>query len=158
MKHQTGERFKKIADEMFDGNVSEMARMMGMTPQSFNKYAQGETLPGGVILKRVISLGINLNWLLAGIPPMMISDMKGSGVQELKESERIEAQDEGMDYFSHINESQLSETERDLLAEARQFSNSLKKFPLPLQVKRLMLELMIEHISQEIERLRNTDP
>ncbi len=80
LKKEIGSRFKKIAEELFDNNISELARTMGMSPQSFNKYAQGETLPGTIVLKRVLELGINLNWLLAGIPPMRISQIKEAGV------------------------------------------------------------------------------
>lgn len=169
MKHKTGDRFKKVADELFNGNISEMARAMDMTPQSFNKYAQGDTLPGGVILKRVIEIGVNLNWLLAGIPPMLISEMKDAGINKLFHAERkdLDKGDSGKkgdqanhqpspDFFAHINEENLTETELSLLEEAKRFSRDLEKWQIPPQVKLLMLELMIEHIGQEIERLRSS--
>lgn len=171
MSETTGNRLKKVSDALFDGNQSEMARMMGMSPQAMNKYFQGDRTPGFKILKRLASLDINLNWIVNGIPPMRISEIKEAGVvkfdistepgEDYKQGNQKKGADgssPGNDFFSHINESDLSQTERSLLAEVKQFSDSLKSLNLPLQVKRLMLELMIEHIGQEIERLQSTDP
>lgn len=158
MPQGTGERFKIIAEELFDGNVSEFARNMQMKPGAFNKYMKGDTMPGGIILKRLISLDINATWLLSGIPPMKISDITESGVIKIKMGEKKEpSKKDPIDYFAHIDEDLLTETERHLLAEARSFSVFLQKANLPLQVKRLILEIIIEHISQEIVRLRNKD-
>lgn len=173
---QTGERLKKIAEILFQGNQSDMARMMGMSPQAMNKYFQGDRVPGIKILKRLVSLGVNATWVISGIKPMMI-DKEQAGVitinpdkdrkplpGEKEESEtgtdttgQEKAQKEMPDFFAHINEEELTEAEQSLLAEARQFSDFLKTAQLPFQVKRLMLQLMIEHIDQEIVRLQNKD-
>lgn len=64
--HKTGGRIKRVAEELYEGNISELARNLGMTPQTFNKYAQGETTPGAKVLQRFSGLGISLNWLLMG--------------------------------------------------------------------------------------------
>jgi transcriptional regulator with XRE-family HTH domain len=77
-KHATGWRFKQIADEVFEGNVSELARKMNMSPQSLNKYVQGECFPGGVIAERLARLGINLNWLYTGLGSMLINEVETS--------------------------------------------------------------------------------
>ena len=80
MPHGTGKRFQKVANSLFNGNVSELARNLEMTPGAFTKYIKGSTMPGGKILLRLISLDINPAWLLAGIPPMLISNIKEAGV------------------------------------------------------------------------------
>ena len=69
----TGERFQKIADLLFDGNISAFARALGMTPGAFNSYTKGNTMPGGVILKKLMLLHINPAWVLTGIGDMYIT-------------------------------------------------------------------------------------
>lgn len=163
----TGDRFQKIADTLFNGNVSEFARNMQMTPGAFNKYMKGDTMPGGKILKRLISLDISPAWILAGIKPMRVSQIEGEKVTRIDFVEEegvsggfgskrgMDQSDPGNDFFNHINDEDLSETERALLGEVKSFSDYLKTTSVPLRVKRLMLELMIQHIDQEIERLQN---
>lgn len=80
MPDGTGSRFKKVADELFGGNVSEFARNMQMTPGAFAKYVKGDTMPGGEILKRLIQLDINPAWILVGIPPMRVSQITEADV------------------------------------------------------------------------------
>lgn len=147
MKHKTGERFKKLAEELYEGNISDLARHMGMSPQSFNKYAQGKTMPGGKVLKRLIAIDVNLNWLLAGIPPMRISDIKEAQVAKV---EMVNSG--GEDYFSEINTENLNQHEADLLAEVKHFSNFLENRPLNPHVKTMLLELLIQSIDQAKEQ------
>lgn len=171
-EQEIADRLLKVADELYRGNQAEMSRAMGMSPQGMNPYFNAERKPGFKIIKRLVELGINATWVLSGVDPMLISDIKeaiviNSNVAEEPKEEKYnhnkqkkggDGSSPGNDFFSHINESDLSQTERTLLAEVKQFSDSLKSLNLPLQVKRLMLELMIEHIGQEIERLQSTDP
>lgn len=74
MTSNTGKKFKQIAIELFNGRVGDLAHALGMHPGSFSKYTSGETIPGGKILRRLIALNININWFLADVPPMFISD------------------------------------------------------------------------------------
>lgn len=66
-----GTRLRLVADAVYDGNKSELARGLDMSPGSFAKYTRGERVPGGRILKRLARLGINLNWFLTGEGSMM---------------------------------------------------------------------------------------
>ena len=65
-KHETGDRLREIAQEMYDGNQSDLARALGMKPPSFSKYVQGNRRPGAAVLKRLTRLGIDLHWFLTG--------------------------------------------------------------------------------------------
>lgn len=71
--HGTGERFRRIANELFDGNKSELARSLGMQPSSFAKYTDGSRRPGSKVLKRLSRMGVNINWFLSGKGRMMNS-------------------------------------------------------------------------------------
>ncbi len=71
-KHPTGERLKQIAENEFNGNSADLARNLNMKPGGFNKYAQGNVLPGGIIAERLAKAGINLNWFYTGEGSMMI--------------------------------------------------------------------------------------
>lgn len=69
----TGNRFRQIADQLYDGNKSELARSLNMQPSSFSKYVQGSRHPGAQVLTRISQLGVNINWFLTGKGPMMRS-------------------------------------------------------------------------------------
>lgn len=71
--YKTGDRFREIADRLYEGNKSELARSMGMQPSSFSKYLQGSRRPGAKILTKLSQLGVNMNWFLSGKGPMMRS-------------------------------------------------------------------------------------
>jgi len=68
----TGKRFRQIADALFEGNKSELARSLGMQPSSFAKYTDGSRRPGSKVLERLSRLGININWFLSGEGEMMV--------------------------------------------------------------------------------------
>lgn len=72
--HGTGERFQRIAEVLFDGNKSELARSLGMKPSSFAKYTKGSRRPGSGVLERLSRLGVNINWFLSGEGQMMKDD------------------------------------------------------------------------------------
>lgn len=71
MSYDTGDRLKEVAEALFDGNQSELARQLGMKPGSFSKYTSGKTLPGGRVLQKLSDLGVNLHWMLTGKGEMM---------------------------------------------------------------------------------------
>lgn len=96
MPDGTGSRFKKVADELFGGNVSEFARNMQMTPGAFAKYVKGNTMPGGEILKRLIQLDINPAWLLSGIQPMRISEITEADVVNIVQEDTRTYEEKGV--------------------------------------------------------------
>ena len=81
MSKDTGDRLREVADCLYGGNKSELARDLGMKPPSFSKYTSGSTLPGASVLRKLSELGINPTWILTGKGEMTMSDeSKGSPV------------------------------------------------------------------------------
>jgi phage repressor protein C with HTH and peptisase S24 domain len=72
-----GDRFEEVAELLFDGSKSELARALDMKPPSFYKYAAGRRHPGAQILLRVTQMGISVDWLLSGEGPRF----RGGAVQ-----------------------------------------------------------------------------
>lgn len=132
-----------------------MARYLGKEPNSFYKYFKGDRTPWMEITAQLGVLGVDLNWFASETD---ISEKEYRNSHEYKKGGEPGRAEEppSPDFFAHINEENLSETERSLLEEAKLFSDFLKNLSAPLQVKRLMLQLMIEHIDQEIEQLRSS--
>lgn len=159
----TGEKFRQIADKLFGGKVGDLAKALGMHPGSFSKYTSGKTMPGGRILRKLIALDININWFLADIPPMLISDTDvntesgriEAGVSEEEVSStypKDKSSTRGTNYFTHINEEDLNQAETRLLEEVKQFSSFLETRRLHPHAKRIFLEQLILSIDQEVER------
>lgn len=74
----TGERFRILAEALYDGNKSDLARALDMKPGSFTKYLRGARRPGASILERLTRLGINVNWFLTGEGQMMVKEPQPS--------------------------------------------------------------------------------
>lgn len=73
-QNQTGIRLRQVAEQLYDGNKSELARSLGMKPASFSKYVQGNRRPGASILERLSRLGVNTNWILTGEGSLLRSE------------------------------------------------------------------------------------
>lgn len=73
-KQKVGDRLREVAEALFDGNVSALARALDMKPPSFYKYINGDRNPGTSVLVRFTHIGIDLNWLLTGEGQMLRSD------------------------------------------------------------------------------------
>lgn len=88
----TGERFRMLADALYEGNQSALARAIDMQPGSFTKYARGARRPGAPVLKRLTRLGVNVNWLLTGEGPMLVTgeDKDASGKETLRPAEDVD--------------------------------------------------------------------
>lgn len=67
-------RLRKVAEELYDGNKSDLARAAGMKPSNFSKYVSGGRRPGAKVLVRLSHTGINMNWLLNGEGPMTLEN------------------------------------------------------------------------------------
>lgn len=83
----TGPRFRRIAELLFDGNKSELARALNMKPGSFTKYLRGKRRPGANILKRITLMGVNINWFLTGEGPILLPDASSSPSSSMSVSE-----------------------------------------------------------------------
>ncbi len=68
------ERVKEIADKLCDGNISEMARIVGVRQPSLRDIVTGKLVkPGYDMLHSIVDnsvLNISSDWLLRGIGPM----------------------------------------------------------------------------------------
>lgn len=58
-----GEKIRYFGETKF-GNVTGLASAMDMKPPSLHKYMNGEREPGYGILKKLLILGCDINWLL----------------------------------------------------------------------------------------------
>jgi len=83
----TGERFRRVAELLFDDNKSELARSLGMKPGSFTKYLRGKRRPGAKILKRLTRMGVNINWFLTGDGSALLPDETSRSSSPMSASE-----------------------------------------------------------------------
>lgn len=59
-------RLERVAEVFFDGNKSELARAINMTPRALNSYLKGDRAPGAGILMKLQDQGVSIDWLLTG--------------------------------------------------------------------------------------------
>lgn len=85
----TGHRLRVVANRLFDGNQSELARSLGMKPPSFAKYFDGRRQPGAVVLKRLAKLGVNVNWMLTGRGRVKVGT-EANGTPSARDTDSIE--------------------------------------------------------------------
>ena len=167
MPKGTGKRFEAIAEELFKGNVSELARNLQMTPGAFTKYVKGDTMPGGKILLRLISLDINPAWVLAGIPPMKISHIQEAGIVSFTNSDIEEYGEKGIDEIakSAPKELKLSQLNPEVYnSPVKMMSYVIKDFELawqkegihlPESQKKEVLHKMMDIIIQQATNAKN---
>ncbi|MDZ7773361.1 MAG: helix-turn-helix transcriptional regulator [Balneolaceae bacterium] len=137
MKYATGNRLKEIADALYGGNRSELARNLEMKPQALTKYLNGESMPGGLILIRMHGLGVNINWFLTGEgemlregPPHAISEPIGT-------------------YLARLEEEVLEEEEKEALGDLVDFSEAIREQDLSPGMQRAMLLVFARHLKSE---------
>lgn len=137
MKYETGKRLEKVADLLYEGNRSELARNLKMKPQALTRYVKGDSMPGGLILIRLHEIGININWFLTG---------EG---EALLESYDLNVKEPIKDYLANI-ESDLTEgTEKETLEEVKKFSEVLKEMDISASLQRAMLLIYVRHLEEE---------
>lgn len=71
MDNSSGDRLRLVADVLFSGVKAELARFLGLKPQTLSKYLSGDINMGGGFLKKLSSLGVNADWMLTGKGDMM---------------------------------------------------------------------------------------
>lgn len=139
MKYATGNRFKEVADALYEGNRSELARNLDMKPQALTKYLNGESMPGGLILIRLHGLGVNINWFLTGE-----GDMLREGPMHTI-SEPIET------YLARLEEDVLPEEEKKALGDLIDFSEAVREQDLSPSLQRALLLVYARHLKSEQE-------
>jgi phage repressor protein C with HTH and peptisase S24 domain len=97
-KSHIADRLQNVAEELYSGNKSELAREIGMKPSTFSKYATGSQPPGRSVLSRLASIGININWLLHGDGPMMAKNGEDTPKMVLRDKDlAYELEDSGIE-------------------------------------------------------------
>jgi len=65
-----------------------MAKALGITFQTYNRYEKGHRIPDGEVLEKIAqTFGVNLNWLLTGEGPMFVK--KPHWLEEREEQEAL---------------------------------------------------------------------
>ncbi len=64
-------------------NSSEMARMLGLTPQAMSSYKRKGELSAGLIFKFADICGISIDWLLTGYGEPLSSEREARSVKEV---------------------------------------------------------------------------
>lgn len=139
MKYETGIRLQKIADRLYGGNRSELARKLEMKPQALAKYTKGESMPGGLILIRLYGLGVNINWFLTGEGSM------------LREPDLTGVSEPVQEYLSKLDQGELNDEERKTLEELVQFSETIKTMGISETLQRALLFVYARHVSDSDE-------
>ncbi len=139
MKYATGKRLKSIADALYDGNVSELARKLEMKPQALRKYVTGESMPGGLVLIRLHDIGININWFLTGTEQMFHQ------THPARISEPMEQ------YLALLESDELSKEEQHILDELLKFSNALEELDISEPLRRALLLVYAKHVNSDKE-------
>lgn len=130
---------KSIADTLYDGNVSELARKLEMKPQALRKYVTGESMPGGLVLIRLYDIGVNINWFLTG---------KGQMLQVAHPARISEPMEQ---YLALLESDKLSEEEQHILDELLKFSNAIEELDISESLRRALLLVYVRHVNSDKE-------
>ncbi len=84
-----GEKLKIFAKKNF-GSVGKLAEALGMKTPSLYTYLNNDSIPGGIILKKLQDLGCDINWLLSDDenPPPVTDALIKKRLAELEEENR----------------------------------------------------------------------
>lgn len=134
MNYATGQRLKIIAENLFNGNMSELARRLEMKPQALTKYVKGESMPGGLILIRLYNIGVNINWFLTGEGQRFLDN------KELKVSEPVK------EYVDKLDVDRLDDEERKMLDQLLHFSETIKNIDISAELQRALILVFARHI------------
>ncbi|MEX1011394.1 MAG: hypothetical protein WDZ29_04970 [Balneolaceae bacterium] len=129
---------KVIADTLFKGNKSALARELEMKPQALAKYLKGQSMPGGHILIRLHDIGVNINWFLTGLGELL--HRRTGGVAEPDEH-----------YLEGPRKDDLTVDEVQILEKLDRFSRSLQEMALSPALQQSLLLVFLRHIHQETD-------
>lgn len=123
----------------------------GVSQSTQNRYEQpGTDVPVSYLDKIYSKYGSNFceEWLYFGRGPML----RESSVSGYNRENPLDSGSDDPD-ATH-----LSRKEAQIIAEVKRFSDFLKKRPLNPEVKRHLLQLLIESIDQTLDELHEDDP
>lgn len=82
-------RINEIITNLFDGNKSEFARIVGISEAAVRSYLQS-TIPKADVLEKIASkTAVSCDWLLLGRGDMIVKPSKGEVFNELTMEERL---------------------------------------------------------------------
>lgn len=133
--------------------LPEMAALMGISPKKQIAIEQGKKDPWNDYLKRITDHfpDIRKAWLIDNQEPKLRS-------YQSEEQAEPKTEDSPRDFFKDFPDQNLNESERFVLEEVKSFSHFLETRNLKPQVKRLLLQLLIQSIDQELERRQRAQP
>lgn len=76
-----GEKIRYFGDQKF-GSIKKYAEALDMKPPSLQKYLNGDREPGTGILKKLLNLGCDINWLLEESPGMVKDKRESFGASD----------------------------------------------------------------------------
>lgn len=142
MNEKIKEKFRQIAEEMFEGNQSEMARAMHMLPQSLHPYMKGDREPGYTMIKRLVEIGVNPLYLFSDNTPMRLSFA----------SNRVK---EDIESYSDIND---QKTRKDAItAHTADLLDHLEQLPFPGDLKIRLIRTLIRIAEEDFRLLREDE-
>lgn len=111
----------------------------GVSQSTQNRYEQTANVPLSYLNKIYDGYGANINkiWFYFGKGKMLASNDQSPTLNTVTD---------------------LSATEARIIAEVIQFSNFIQQRPLRPEVKRLLLELLIENIDNVLTKLHDDEP
>ena len=99
------DRIRRFGLKKF-GSIKEFAEAMGMSPSNLQAYLQNRREPGTTILKRLIELGCDMDWLLTGEENndkrLKIIEEQSKRIKELETENRILR--ESINKINHITD------------------------------------------------------
>ncbi len=66
----------RLVRKLLELSQEQFARRLGISVSFYRKIEQGLTNPGMKTLKKFYEVGINVNFLLSGEPPILLKDFK----------------------------------------------------------------------------------
>jgi hypothetical protein len=76
----TGQRMRFFGETVYR-SVKEFAEAVKMAPPNLQKYMNDDREPGSGVLRKLYSLGCNINWLLTGQGPMFADNEVGRTIK-----------------------------------------------------------------------------
>lgn len=103
-----GERLEEFATKEYGGisGLNKEVNKLSGKRTSIYKYVHNERTPGASILIPLIKLNCNINWLLTGEGPMLISDLSN---QHITKNEKIYQIKKHLVKIQHILDNYKSE-------------------------------------------------
>lgn len=92
-----GSRIKKIR-EALGLSQQDLADAVGGSKRGIQDNESGVNAPGSTVLRGIVSLGVNANWLLTGEGPRLLSELLGNAMEDFVIAEKLKKTADSMRY------------------------------------------------------------